>query len=52
MRRVLSIGGKCEGCGGHIELRVASFIDVYKYQFVHYVIGFIAGVVGTYLTLR
>ena len=42
MRRVLSVGGKCDRCGEHIELRVSK--DAHPYAHViHYAVGFLFG---------
>jgi len=46
MRKVLSIGGRCEQCGWHVGLKVTSTIGTYT----HYIFGvvgfFIGGLVG------
>ena len=53
MLRVRSIGGKCEDCGGHVELRVTSWYKVWAGKMlVHYFIAFAFGAVSTYLWLH
>jgi tetrahydromethanopterin S-methyltransferase subunit G len=42
MRRILSIGGKCDKCSEHVELRVTSTIGRYTH-IIYGVVGFTLG---------
>lgn len=48
MRKVLTIGGRCEACGWHVGLRVTSTIGTYTH-YIFGVVGFALGVIATCL---
>ena len=49
MLKVRSIGGKCEDCGGHVELRVTSWYETHRRQLTYFAMGFLFGSIAMYL---
>jgi hypothetical protein len=48
MHKILSLGGKCESCGNHIEFRVLSQLEEHRH-WLYSLTGFICGGLITHL---